>query len=336
VLRTSRRDRHPRPPSLGARVAALWCGVCALALPLPAPAAAQDANFLLPIPEIEERLRSSDFRIIDWRGARAQGDRTQRAVLGFDDDSTVLVVQWANAAPGGSEFNNEPRYEAAAYEIQKLFLDPAEYVVPPTAIRAFSHNYVTANFATVRPTFREAQSVVVVLQYWLSQVTPDNYWDRRRADSDSVYARHIGNFNILTYLIRHNDANIGNFVISQYDENPRVFAVDNGVAFAAPESDRGYEWRMLQVRRLPEHTVERLRGITRADLDAALGVIAEFEVRDGLLVAVPPGENLSRNSGVRRRDGRIQFGLTAREIGAIESRLRSLLNQVDRGRIQTF
>ena len=39
------------------------------------------------------------------------------------------------AEPGADTFNNVPRYDLAAYELQKLFLDPAEYVVPPTALR---------------------------------------------------------------------------------------------------------------------------------------------------------------------------------------------------------
>jgi hypothetical protein len=297
------------------------------------PALAQpDANFMLPPLVVEHHLRELPFEILNWRGSRMPEDRTQRAVFAFPD-SSVLLVKWANAAQGASAFNNEPRFEIAAYELQKLFLDPDAFVVPPTVLRALDHEFVTAQMPGVPRTFRDAASVLVTLQYWLSQVTPDNFWDARRAESDSLYARHIGNFNTLTYLVRHGDANVGNFLISEYAGNPRVFAVDNGVAFSSPPSDRGATWRDMRVRRLSAGTVARLRALTRADLDRALGVLAEYEVRDGRLVAVPPGENIDHRRGVRRRGDRIQLGLTRVEIDGVASRLRNLLNQVERGRI---
>jgi hypothetical protein len=137
-------------------------------------------------------------------------------------------------------------------------------------------------------------------------------------------------------LIRHSDSNVGNFLISQNAANPRVFSVDNGVAFNSPPSDRGYYWRSMRVRRLPAHTVERLRSITREDLDRTLGVLVEFEVSDGLLVPVEPGDNMGAGRGVRRSRDRIQFGLSSREIGGIENRIRDLLRQVDSGRIEVF
>jgi hypothetical protein len=320
----ARADRRARPVRRALTAYAVLAALLATAAPL----RAQDANFNLPPLELARHT----FRIADWRGARMPEDRTQRVLLEFED-SAVMLVQWANAAPGASTFNNEPRFEAAAYEIQKLFLDEDEFVVPPTVLRAFPLDYVSAQMPGVRRTFDGAESVLVVLQYWLSMVTPDNFWDPRRADQDTVYARHVGNFNALTYLIRHHDSNVGNFLISEYEPSPRVFSVDNGVAFSAPPSNRGTEWRNLRVRRLPRHTIERLRAITREDLDRALATLVEFEVQDGQLVAVTPGENISPGRGVRRSGNRIQLGLTRPEINAIESRLRNLLNQVDRGRI---
>lgn len=298
------------------------------------PVAAQDANFLKPIPVIEQYLQAPGVRILTWRGSRMPEDRTQHVVLAFPD-SALLNVKWATAARGGSRFNNEPRYELAAYELQKLFLDTDEYVVPPTALRAFPIEFVQAEMPDVDPTFREANSVVVLLQYWLNQVTNDGFWDPDRAQADTVYARHIGNFNTLTYLIRHSDSNKGNFLISSA-LRPRVFAVDNGVAFRSQESDRGFEWREMRVETLPHRTVERLRALTIEQLHAALGVLADFEVRDGQLVAVERGANMSENAGIRREDGRIQFGLTAREIRDLDRRRTELLRMVDRGRIKTF
>ena len=296
---------------------------------------AQRIDHSTPFSKIEHYLTTDTFRIIDWRGSRAPGDRTQRVALQFDDSSVVLV-KWANAPRGGGVFNNEPRYELGAYVLQKMFLPDDEYVVPPTVARVFPLEYVKEQVAQIEPTFGDAASVLVIFQYWVPQVTPDAFWNEKRAESDTVYARHIGNMNLLTHLIRHSDANVGNFLISQVPDNPRVFSVDNGVAFRSVPSNRGLEWRDLRVKRLPKATVERLRGITRAQLDSALAILVELEERDGRLVAVPPGANLSPGRGVRRSGGRIQLGLTTGEIGDIETRLRNLIRSIDRGQIGVF
>lgn len=301
-----------------------------------APASAQDANVVLPVREIESRLQEQPFRIADWRGSRKPEDRTQRAVLAYED-SLLLTAKWANAPVNASVFNNEPRYEVAAYLIQRLFLDEPDYVVPPTVLRSVPLSMMTEQMRDARPTFREAPgSVLVTLQYWLRYVTDSDFWDDRRARTDSVYARRIGDFNVLTVVIRHSDANRGNYLISEDSTNPRVFAVDNGVSFESPESDRGYEWRDLRVRRLPRRTVERLETVTRQQLEDLLGVVAEFEVRDGALVAVPPGPNLSPDRGVRRSAERIQLGLTSREIRLLEGRIRDLVRQANGRSIELF
>jgi hypothetical protein len=337
VCRTAPGPWRPLTPWSGLPSAPLIlvAPLLAIAFLSPVPSAAQDLHFVLPIPDIEEHLRDSPFEILDWRGSRRPDDRTQQVLLGFEDES-VLRVKWANAVPGASRFNNEPRYEAAAYEIQKLFLDPDEYVVPPTILRALPLDFVDGELPGTRRTFREAESVLVVLQYWILNVTQDNVWDPERAREDMVYAKHIGNMNVLTYLIHHSDSNVGNFLVSAYNEFPRVFAVDNGVAFRAPESDRGYEWRDIIVERIPSRTIERLRELTLEDFEAALETVAEFEAQEGLLVAVPPGENINRNRGVRLRDGRIQLGLTALEIRQVDRRRQDLIRRVERGQIETF
>ena len=321
------RCRHTRAPTSFLFALSLLASV----LPLDAQSNVGGTAFT----RVEEYMRADGFQIIDWRGSRAPGDRTQQVTLQYPD-STVIKVKWANAPRGGGTFNNEPRYERAAYVLQKIFLGEDEYVVPPTILRVFPLEYVRAQVPEVSPTFGNAASVLVAIQYWVPQLTPQDFWDRQRAETDSVYARRIGNMNILTYLIRHADANVGNFLISQVPDDPRVYSVDNGVSFRSVPSDRGFEWRDLRVKRLPAATVERLRSITRADLDAALGVLAEFEIRDGALVEAPPGENLAPGRGVRQSAGRIQLGLTAPEIGDLENRLRNLLKNVDSGKITSF
>lgn len=309
--------------------------VLASTLLVTAPAAAQDANFLYPMPRIEQLLRADDFQIIDVHGARAEGDRTQRVTVQYSD-GTVMIIKWANAARGGHAFNNAPRYEAAAYELQRLFLPADEYVVPPTVLRAFPVALARVPDEDVRATFDGAESVLTLLQYWMSAVTNENFWDEDRFEADTVYARYFANMNILTHLIDHRDANVGNFLVSRMPQKPRVFAVDNGVAFRSQRSNRGTEWGRLRIDRLPRATVERLRAVTDEQLHGALEVIAEFVIRGGLLESVPPGANLDDGKGVREEDGRVQLGLTRHEISDVSRRLRDLLKRIDDGKIEVF
>lgn len=310
------------------------CALLTLAVPFAA-VQAQDANYLLPVDTLEERLRSGPLDIIDIRGSRAEGDRTQRVTLRYPDGA-VFVAKLAKAPTNGSAFNNEPRYELAAYELQKLFLSQDEYTVPPTVIRSVPLDWMRRYDQYAGRTFNGVESVVVVLQYWLLQVSPDDFYDRDRLEEDTVYARYFGNFNVFTYLIRHNDSNEGNFLISRSQAKPRVFSVDNGLAFNNEVSDRGYYWRTMRVDRLPHATVERLRAITPELLREKLSVLVQFENRGGTLVPVERGPNLDDRDGVRRSGDIVQLGLTEREINGIESRLRSLLEDIDKGDIEVF
>lgn len=307
-----------------------------LGLSTPAEAVrAQSLHFLLPLDTIEERLRSGPLSFSRIRDTRFVGDRTQRVDLSYPD-STALSAKWAAAPAGGHQFNNAPRYELASYELQKLFLDPDDFVVPPTVVREVPLQTAQMVRATASPTFRGVASTLVVLQYWLPNVVATEIWDRGRFQWDTAYARNVANLNVFTFLARHSDSNSGNFLMSANQANPRVFAVDNGLTFGTEVSDRGTFWRELRVDRIPRATVDRLRSLTRAELDQALGVLAEWEVRDGALHPVPPGPNLSSRSGVRRSGSRVQIGLTASEIAGVQRRLDLILRRVDSGRLTVF
>ena len=302
-------------------------------------AAAQDANFLLPVAAIEEALGAGELEVIDVRPSRGlPGERTYRVTL--QSGGQVLQIKYAPAGEGADEFNNRPRYELAAYAIQGLFLDEREWVVPPTAIRAFPLDVVRATVAlsgdAANPpeqTFAEWPMTLVALQYWLFNVdVPEELEDRDRLAEDEVYERLLGNFNLFTYLIRHSDSNQGNFVQSLDPDWPRVFSVDNGVAFSSEESDRGTRWRDLRLDRYPASAIERLRDISLEGLQARLGVLVQLELRDGNFVDVEPTENLDPGRGVRHDGARIQLGLTDAEIRNIHRRVVRLLERVDDGR----
>ena len=189
----------------------------------------------------------------------------------------------------------------------------------------------------MRPTFRGSDEVLAVVQYWLQEVkVVEDVLDPARFAADPVYARHIGQLNVFTYLIDHRDSNVGNFLISRAEQGPRVFSIDHGVAFASPDSDRGKLWAKLRVDRLPAGTIARLRALDRGQLDSRLGVLAQWRLVDGRFLAEAPGANLGRGRGVRVERGVLQMGLSAREIGRLWQRREQLLRSVDEGKVHTW
>ena len=236
------------------------------------------------------------------------------------------------------EFNNVPRYELAAYYIQPLFLDPEDYVVPPTVFRSFPLEVVRAWGETeLEPTYEESEDVFFVVQYWLQNVTnPPDPLEMARFEQDPAYARHMANLNVLTYLIEHKDANQGNVLMSTDADNPRAFTVDNGVSFDSDESEQGTMWQDMRVAALPLDTVERLRAIDLEALRDALLVVSQHRLEDGRFVPVELSEPINIGRGVRQRDGILQLGLTEREVRGVLRRLERLLRDINRDRLGTF
>jgi hypothetical protein len=296
-----------------------------------------DSNIPHPVDELEQRLQSRPFTLVEARQSRPlKDDVALRADVRFDD-GMLMRIKIRRAAPGAAEFNNQPRYELAAYELQKLFLDPDGYVVPPTAIRALPLDMIKPYARAARATFPGTTDVFAVVQFWLASVEARQQpYDAGRFASNAAYARHIANLNVLTYLIRHGDANYGNVLSSSDPANPRVFLVDSGIAFASPDSDRGVFWRILHVPSIPAATVERLRRMDRAAMERALCVVGQWERQGERMVAVAQGAAINASMGVRRRMPVVQMGLTRREVAEVDKRRVKLLERVDRGELRTF
>ncbi len=299
---------------------------------------AQDVNLRLPVPELERMLAQDPFKVVSAEISRpkARGDITLKAEVSFDGRPPIRV-KLRKAEPGADTFNNQPRYDLAAYRLQTLFLDPADYVVPPTAARFLPLEDFDKYSPGVKRTFSGADEALAVLQYWLQEVKviADVYLPTLY-DTDPVYARSVGQMNILTFLIEHGDSNVGNFLISSSETDRRVFSVDNGVAFAAGESDRGRKWAEMRVDSLPAATVERLRALTLEELKQQLAVVAQWTLEDGHFVPAQIGETLSTFRGVRQERTVLQMGLTKREIERVWRNRQRLLDMVDSGKLKTY
>ena len=83
-------------------------------------------------------------------------------------------------------------------------------------------------------------------------------------------------------------------------------------------------------------TIDRLRKIQKDDLVKTLGVVAQYEIQNGQLIAVESTQSRDDKKGVRVSDESIQFGLTKHEIKGVFDRMKRLLKRVDSGKITTF
>ncbi len=343
-MNTARRRSRSRAASL--RRTAL--GVAALALLPAATVQAQPSgpkgNLSVAPKVLEHRLRNDRFEIAAVKDTSGRGiiSRTlmdvRRLTLRFPKDHFTTEVKWKPAAHGGEGWDNSPPHEIAAYAVQQLFLDPVDYVVPPTSGRCIDFGTYQPISAHAEPTFPHTQCVFGVLSAWLQNVKiPDDALERSRFSHDPRYAYHFGNVNILAVLIAHRDASRTNFVISTDAKNPHLFSVDNGIAFSAELYNFfGEQFDHVVVGGLPKRTIDRLRKLTPASFDR-FGVIEEYGIDSvGILRPRPVSGNADPKASTRVLPDGVQIGLTQDEIDAMKKRWQQLLERVDRGEIPTF
>jgi hypothetical protein len=248
-------------------------------------------------------------------------------------------IDWLPTLPGRLDgINNSPRKEIAASKLQELFLEPEDYVVPPSALRCVSVADGVPE-ADIRPQLEGMNCVLGLLTAWLRDVElPDPLLDPERFGRDPVYAYYLANLNLLTYLVAHHDGREGNFLVSKDDARRQVYAIDNGVAFGG----LWYNWFVpnwcdLRVPALRRASIEKLRKLTRQHLQHVLGVVGQMELdEDGIFRRAAPGPNLDEDEGVRYVDGVLQLGLTSDEIEDVWERLEDLIEDVDEGDVAVF
>jgi hypothetical protein len=285
-----------------------------------------------------ERL-AHGAKLVRAKGAGAGTTGAEQHVFYVPELGREVALK-AKPVPAGLDgINNSPRKELAAYRIQHLFLDPEDYVVPTTfAFCIPMKTWREEHGGKGEPNVAGLDCELSVLALWLQDVTvPDRVYDEDRFLTDPSYAYYLSNFNVFTYVIDHRDGRRGNFLVSKDDAHRHVFAIDNGSTF----NPLGYNyfvpnWNVIRVAAVRRETIDRLRRLSRADLDFLL-VVAQLHVDEhGIAHQVHSGPSLDDDEGALRRGDTIQFGLTRHEIDGVWQRIQRLIRDVDEGRLPVF
>lgn len=279
------------------------------------------------------------------------------------------VIALALEAPGGARLKakwrslesaslfNTPAKELAAYHVQRLLLDPRDYVVPPVASHCFAldeyHDAVLESAAPLEGT----DCVLGFLSYWLIEgitmpearregvwpMPPDGaddddpqLFDARRFEEDPVYRRNLAILNLITHVVNNRDAHAGQFVL--YDEPWHAFLVDNSLTFRAvpnPYTMFMQDLSRMHVPAIPADVAARLESLAPADLEA-LRVIDEYVIDDGRLRRTSPGAPLPGDAFLRRSGARLQIGLPEADVRETWERIEGVRRALREGRLRTF
>jgi hypothetical protein len=297
-----------------------------------------------PITSFEEikEFEGSEFVIVSEKAAGAGVTGAVEEKIALPGVGMDFHVKAKAVLPGQFDgWNASPRKEIAAYQIQLLFLDPIDFVVPTSTMRCVRLDVWRKHHPEAQPSVPGTQCVLVNLSVWLKDLTvPDVVYDKARFLEDPNYAYRLAQFNLLIYLIKGRDLRRGNALVSTHDEDRRVFAIDNGISFGAwfynwfnPSS---YTWQRITVPALPGGTLDRLRAVEREDLNALATVVQFAPDENDVLHRVKPEAPFDPDEGVRLDGTRLQFGLTHDEIDDVWERIEDLLEDVDKGKIGTF
>ena len=158
-------------------------------------------DFCMAVDRVEPLLGSGDGEILYYEISESGTSRPSVLFLGYSEASgerLVIRAKWKIAPPGGTGFNNTPEREIAAYEAQKLFLDPSDYVVPPIAGICVPLERHAETLGPVDPTFPDTDCVFGVLAYWLEGVQDEGARDMNRIDGDPLYRDSLARLNLFS------------------------------------------------------------------------------------------------------------------------------------------
>jgi hypothetical protein len=280
-----------------------------------------------------------ELKIEEIKGTAAGTTGAAKERIYFPGLEKEITFKWKKAITGRlDDFNNSPRRELAAYQIQRLFLEPEDWVVPTSFMVCVPREMYEKNHGFTVASVEGTNCVLGLASIWLNNLTvPEPLYEEARFLNEPNYAYFLSNLNILTYVIDHRDAKKSNFLVSKDEARPQAFAIDNGTSFGVwPYDFLVQNWNVIIVPALRKETIDRLRELQREDLDF-LGVVVQFEKDENLILQpVVAGENLNPHKGVRIKEGTVQLGLTQSEIDDVWQRITSLLADVDAGNIPVF
>jgi hypothetical protein len=297
-----------------------------------------DGNIPLPAPVLEQRLLNDPFQVVAVGKTSGGIMTTEKVTLLFPSDGMRIKAKWKAAPSGGGGWNNHPSREIGAYQVQELFLDPEDYVVPPSVARCIPLADYAPIQADAKPTLPHTRCVLGTLSAWLDNVEePKETYDVERFKRDPRFARLFANLNILTYLIAHRDRRPSNFLISTDELNPQMFSVDNGIAFGDMLFNYlNWQFDHIVIGSVPAAAVARLRAVTPARLQA-FAVLEDLQPdADGILRPVSGAAVVDPTRGERLDGKGVQIGLTTAEIRDLAQRVRDLLANVDSGALKVF
>ena len=290
----------------------------------------------LPAPTEAKMLERERFELRSLERASGGVTRVFRALAHFPGRDADLRIKWKLLPSGGDGWNNVARKEVAAFAIQRWFLDPEDWIVPPTTIRCVPEEEHDRLF-DADPIVEDTHCVLGMAAAWLQDVqNPEVILEDERFETDRVYAHHRADMNLLAYLVDHRDGRTANFLVPKADDG-RLYLIDNGISFGGLVWNYFRpNWNVIRVPKLEREAVDRLRRVTAADLNALLVLVQLEADAEGVLQPARRESVWDASEGARLRPRRAQFGLTAKEAAALAARVQRLLARVDAGEIGLF
>jgi len=297
-------------------------------------------NWSVPPEEAEQLIAFADAELVTFKRTAQGLGGAERAEVHFPSVGRTFWLKAKRMPEDLDGVNNAPRKELAAYAVQRLFLDPEDYVVPTSVSRCVRLDAYRTQHPRASSTLEGTRCVLVLVSLWLQDVrVPETLYDNELFLTDPGYAYFMSNFNLLTYLMDHRDGREGNFLVANDDVRRQVFSVDNGVSFDPSFPNYNWfvpNWNDLRVPALRRESIERLRKLEEKDLDFLL-VVEQLQMdEERILRQVPTTAPIDPDEGVSVQDGVVQLGLTEDEIEDIWERIEELLEDVDDGDIPLF
>ncbi len=286
---------------------------------------------------LDLKLAFDDFRIVEVKSAGAGVTGAARFVVQFADGQT-LKVKWKRFPTKTLDgWNNSPRKELAAYVIQRWLFDEKDYVVPTPVPRCIPLDVYAVVDARADPSVPGTSCVLGLFAVWMNDVAVVDDLDEdieRRVEEHPHFGEHLSDVNLVTYLIDHRDGREGNFLISTDPDDPRIFAIDNGISFEGfPWNFFVPNWNVIRVPWLRADPIARLRALPTEEVDRLATLFDMHADADGIFRIARGTAPLDPKKGARITRDKIQLGLTTKEIAALRERIGDLLAGVDAGTI---